>query len=301
MTPPTGLAHKGDVVEEWIDLRFFRPLGMRLARRLATTSIGADQVTLAALLLGLVAGHLFLYRSPRVNLAGLGLFLVSDILDSADGQLARLRGASTRFGRILDGIADNLRFANLYVHLFARVLLAHALSPATAVILVVWAGYSHSVQSAVADFLRQVYLFLTTRSGELDLPEDLARERSAVLLTRVELAIYAAYVRKQTRWCARSTALVRAVRAGVGYSRLPSRWHAAQAGPVERCALIGQNIRFLLLAVTACLGWPAGFFWLTVGPLNLVLIWVLWSHERGAARLARLPSPAADLVVAGGT
>jgi phosphatidylglycerophosphate synthase len=299
VTPPTGWAHKGDAVEEWIDLRFFRPLGMRLARRLAPTAVSADQVTLAALLLGLVAGHLFLYRSAAANAVGLGLFVVSDGLDSADGQLARLRGTSTRFGRILDGIADNLRFANLYAHLFIRLLLAGALSPAAGLLLVVSAGYSHSVQSAVADYLRQVYLFLTVRGGELDLPEDLAAERPATLTARLELAIYSAYLRKQTRWCARSAALVRAVRAGVNYSRLPSRWRATQAGPVARCALLGQNIRFLLLAVTACVGWPAGFFLLTLGPLNLALVWVLWSHERGATRLARLPPPAAGLVVAG--
>jgi hypothetical protein len=301
VTPPTDLAPKGDVVEEWVDLRFFRPLGMRLARRLAPTGISADQVTLTALLLGLVAGHLFVYRSLAVNAVGLGLFLVSDAFDSADGQLARIRGTSTRFGRILDGIADNLRFANLYAHLLIRLLLSHALPPAATILLVVSAGYSHSVQSAVADFLRQVYLFLTVRGGELDLPEDLARERPATPAARIELAIYAAYVGRQTWWCARSTALVRAVRAGINYSRLPSRWRDLQAGPVARSALIAQNIRFLLLAVTACVGWPAGFFWLTLGPLNLALVWVLWSHERGAVRLARAPQPAAGLVVAGGT
>jgi hypothetical protein len=128
-----------------------------------------------------------------------------------------------------------------------------------------------------------------------------ARERPAGLAARLGLLIYAAYVGRQARWCARSAALVRAVRAGVTYSRLPSRWRAVQAGPVARCALIAQNIRFLLLAVTACVGWPAGFLWLTLGPLNLALVWVLWSLERGAARVARLPPPAANLVVAGGT
>jgi len=300
VTRPIGLAHKGDVVEEWVDLHFFRPLGIRLARRLAPTDISADQVTLAALLLGLVAGHLFIYRSPAVNAAGLALFVLSDGLDSADGQLARLRGTSTRLGRILDGIADNLRFASLYIHLLIRLLLAHALAPAATILLVVSAGYSHSVQSAVADFLRQVYLFLTVRGGELDLPGDLPEEQPAPPVARLELALYAAYVRQQARWCPHSAALVRAVRAGVGYSRLPTRWREAQARPVAHCALIAQNVRFLLLAVTACVGWPAGFFWLTLGPLNLALVWVLWSHERGAARLARMPAPSARLVVAGG-
>src|SRR5438093_9273908 len=107
--PPNDLSHKGVAIEEWVDLRFFRPIGIRIARALEPTGISADQVTLWCILIGLVAGHLFLYRDPWVNAIGFVLFIVSDIFDSADGQLARLRGTSTRFGRALDGISDNLR------------------------------------------------------------------------------------------------------------------------------------------------------------------------------------------------
>ena len=67
---------------------------------------------------------------------------------------------------------------------------------------------------------------------------------------------------------------------------------------MRRGALIAQNVRFLLLAVTACLGWPEGFLWVTVGPLNLALVWVLWSHERSAAQLGRLATPASELLPA---
>ena len=93
MKPPNDLQHKGAAVEEWIDLHFFRPIGIRIARALLPTGVSADQVTLVvASLIGLVAGHLFVYRDPWLNAAGLALFIVSDMFDSADGQLARLRG-----------------------------------------------------------------------------------------------------------------------------------------------------------------------------------------------------------------
>jgi hypothetical protein len=51
---------------------------------------------------------------------------------------------------------------------------------------------------------------------------------------------------------------------------------------VIRCAWIGQNMRFVLLALTVVPGWPAGFFWLTVGPLNLVLLGLVHGQERAA-------------------
>src|SRR5206468_7272187 len=100
-------ANKGPVVEEWADRRFFRPAGWRVASALAPTPVSPDAVTLASLIVGLIAGHLFWYSGLWRNAAGVLLFVVSDILDSADGQLARLRGTSTRTGRILDGVSDS--------------------------------------------------------------------------------------------------------------------------------------------------------------------------------------------------
>ena len=122
MTRPTAWASKGLEVEEWADRRFFRPLGYAIARWLAGTRVTADQVTIAGLAVGLIAGHLFVYADPRLNCLGVALFVSSDVLDSADGQLARLRGTSSRAGRMLDGVADNLRFVNLYVHLILRLM-----------------------------------------------------------------------------------------------------------------------------------------------------------------------------------
>src|SRR5207247_2128602 len=118
--PQNDLSHKGQAVEEWADLRFFRPIGIRIARALYPTGISPDQVTLWSILIGLVAGHLFAYRDRWTDLIGVVLFIVSDVFDSADGQLARLRGTSTRLGRALDGTGDTVRVINLYFHLLSR-------------------------------------------------------------------------------------------------------------------------------------------------------------------------------------
>jgi len=173
MKPPSDLSHKGPAVEEWLDLRFFRPLGIRIARALLPTRVSPHEVTLWSLVIGLVAGHLFAYQDRWTDLIGFGLFIVSDIFDSADGQLARLRGTSTRFGRALDGISDNLRFINLYVHLAYRLIHAGWWWPG-AVLLVALAGLAHAYQSAAVDFVRNAFLYIGVGDkGELDLPENL--------------------------------------------------------------------------------------------------------------------------------
>jgi phosphatidylglycerophosphate synthase len=292
--PQSALAVKGAEVEEWIDLHFFRPVGMRLARRLERTNVSADQVTVASLVVGVIAGHLFLYADRGLNTAGLVLFIVSDILDSSDGQLARMRGNSTRMGRMLDGISDNVRFLNLYAHLAARLLLAHWGWAGLA--LTAAAGLSHSFQSAATDFIRQGFLrFAGGGKSELDLPESLGPVQGA-WYERAAARIYRDYVRRQAWLLPRTAGLVRAAPEG---AQLPmgfaARYREQQGPLVQQTGWIAQNVRFALL-VTACVGWPQGFLWLTLLPLNAVLVVILLMHERNATRflatLGTRPSPA---------
>src|SRR5438132_952817 len=210
--PQNDLSHKGQAVEEWADLHFFRPIGIRIARALQPTGISADQVTLWSLVIGLVAGHLFAYQDRWTNVIGFVLFIVSDIFDSADGQLARLRGRSTRFGRALDGISDNLRFVNLYFHLIYRLIHAGFWGPG-AFLLVAAAGLAHTFQSAAIDFVRNAFLYIGVgNGGELDLPEDLAGGPQTTVLQRFGARVYRDYVQRQSHLFPRTVKLIRLLR-----------------------------------------------------------------------------------------
>jgi hypothetical protein len=294
--PPTDWVHKGLAVEEWADLRFFRPVGGWVARVLFPWRVTADQVTVAGMVLGVVAAHLFYYESPLLNLIGLALFIFSDVLDSADGQLARMGGTSTRFGRILDGLSDNVRFLALYLHLGARLIAAGSPIGRT-VLLILATGFSHSIQSTVSDYLRHVFLFLTGGHTELDLPEDLDRVPTRGWFDRIRVATYRSYVTRQTKLCPNSTALVRAVRRGRPAADLGARWAAAQQGTINQLAWIGTNIRFPLMALIALTGNVGIFCWITIAGLNGMLVALLAAHERRAAALLREPSTPGPLKV----
>jgi phosphatidylglycerophosphate synthase len=271
-------ASKGPVVEEWADRRFFRPLGWRIATALQPTRISADAVTLASLVLGVLAGHLFWYRAAWINAAGVLLFVISDVLDSADGQLARLRGTSTRMGRILDGLADTGRFVSLYGHLGARLYVAHGWNGAA---LALAALVSHSYQAAAADFIRQAYLYFAVGSGsELDIPDGAHAPETASLWSRISAWIYGDYVRRQAWLFPRTTALARTLSGRDVPSSLRRSWAQRQRWVVQGCALIAQNIRWLLLALTAVPHWPSAYCWIVVGPLNVVLVLLIAAHER---------------------
>src|SRR2546423_6200504 len=192
--PPNDLSDKGHAVEEWLDLHFFRPIGIRIARALYPTGISPDQITLWSLLIGLVAGHLFVYRDRWIDVIGFVLFIVSDVFDSADGQLARLRGTSTRFGRALDGINDNLRFVNLYFHLMYRLIASGFWWPG-ACLLVAAAGLAHTFQSEAIDFVRNAFLAIGVGGrGELDLPQGLGVAPRGSRLGRFGARVCPAYV-----------------------------------------------------------------------------------------------------------
>ena len=284
MKPPIDLQHKGAAVEEWVDLRFFRPIGIRIARALEPTDVSADQVTLWSILIGLVAGHLFLYRDPSINAIGFVLFIISDIFDSADGQLARLRGTSTRLGRTLDGLGDHVRFVNLYVHLAIRLSLAGA--NWHVFLLAVAAGVSHSFQSSAVDFIRNAYLGVGEGRGEVDLPEDLPAARKGTLLERFGAWVYDGYVRRQLWLFPRTLDLLRSLRRVDVAESFRAAYRERQQPLLPLCSWLGQNIRFALLGLAAVAGYPSAYLWTEVLAMNLVLFLVLLPiHESNSATL----------------
>ena len=290
MKPPVALALKDDgVVEEWIDLHFFRPIGIRLARRLLPTRVTPDQVTLVALVIGVLAGHLFLYDDWRLGVLGFVLFVVSDVFDSADGQLARLRGTSTRLGRLLDGVSDTVRFLSLFLHLLVRLLLAGG--GWVTVLLAFAVMVLASLQASSVDFMRQAYLLLgAPGKGELDLPEDLPPRPAAGFGARLAHATYTSYIRRQALFFPATVALIRRSRDRAPGPQAVAEYRAAMGPTVGACAWIGQNMRIALLLVTAVPGWPAAYFWGVGAGFTVILLLLRQRHERAAEQLAGTPA-----------
>lgn len=285
--PADTLATKGDEVEEWLDLHFFRPVGARITRALYPTRVTPDQVTLVSVAIGLVAGHLFLYTSAWINALGFALFIVSDLFDSADGQLARLRGTSTRLGRALDGSSDGLRFVNLGVHLIVRLVLYGGWSLAAGVLVGVVASLSHTAQSAGVDFVRHAFLALGKGKGsELDV-DDVELPSDLTWFQRITTGIYRSYAKLQGRMFPQTAALVRAMRDHRLDPAATAVYRARVTPLLAWCPWLGQNIRFIVLGVTAVAGWPAGLLWATVLPMNAMLIALVTAQERRAAQLLR--------------
>jgi phosphatidylglycerophosphate synthase len=85
-----------------------RRISLAISRRLASTSITPNAMTLFSVGVGLLGAPFFLSSAPAYQVAGALLFLLHSILDGCDGELARLKFQESRWGGMLDFWGDNV-------------------------------------------------------------------------------------------------------------------------------------------------------------------------------------------------
>lgn len=101
--------------EELLDLVLYRPLAFLLTRVVQNTRISPNQISVASLFFGLLAGWLFWVGSPAAGVLAAASYFACNVLDCADGQLARVRGTSSPFGFAVDGSIDYLASTAVFV------------------------------------------------------------------------------------------------------------------------------------------------------------------------------------------
>ncbi|MCX6160017.1 MAG: CDP-alcohol phosphatidyltransferase family protein [Ignavibacteriae bacterium] len=93
-------------VEEIIDLLFFRPLSFLFVKLIYPTNITPNQISVVSMIFGLLSGVMFAFGNHVFFMLGGAMVLISNVLDCADGQLARLKKNGTKIGRVIDGFID---------------------------------------------------------------------------------------------------------------------------------------------------------------------------------------------------
>ena len=240
-------------------------------------------VTFLSLISGLAAGHLYYYPDLRLNLFGIGLHILSNAFDNADGQLARLTNTGSRAGRILDSISDHIVFLGIYLHLVLRCLAGGA-SPAIWV-LALAAGLSHAVQGGFADYFRNAYLFFVAgpSRAEVDNSVRLRAEYNQLLWRRQPwqkflLRTYLNFTLGQEKLSPNLMRLrVAAWRAFPSTipEAMQARYRTVARPLFKSIGLLMTNTRMLILFLVLILDHPAWYFLAEVTILNLVLAYAL--------------------------
>lgn len=196
---------KSREVESDFELYVTRTPGYLWALFFRWLNVHPIAVTLMSIVIGSASGFFFMPDDICYNLIGMLLLIWANWYDCADGQLARMTGKKTLVGRVLDGFAGNVWAFFIYIALLLRMWPEWGI---TIFILESWAGfYCHSRQCALADYYRNIHLWVTLGKEESELDTSIEQQRRMESLRwnkkewfeKFYLFFYVRYTRSQER------------------------------------------------------------------------------------------------------
>jgi phosphatidylglycerophosphate synthase len=267
-----GLAFKAREIEELADVYFFRPFGILFARLARRLGLSPTALTLAGTAVG-VAGGALLATPPRA-FAGFVLLILHGVLDSADGQLARMTGTSSDFGRMMDG------FGGYTTHIAVYTGISISAGGSGAGWSLWWivplAAISNVVHAQLYDYHRNTYIAIAVKG-----------EPTRATFGTPHRGLLRVYETMQRVWSGTHPAVehVIAKRQCGGRVRDSDRrlYRSCFYWPVRGWNVLGDNTRFYAIGVLALLGRVDRFFLVVLVPMNLALT-ALWAWQSRADR-----------------
>ena len=182
-------SYKSQDTEEPFDKVFTKPMGYLFTRFFIHIGWTPNMVTILSMFIGVAGGIMFYPNSFGWNLAGVLLVILANILDSTDGQMARLTGQKSALGRILDGMSSTLWYIAMYIAVCCKlqntpIPFCHGRTWGWIIwaVAIVCGLLGHAQQCTMADRYRNIHLFfLKNKHGdELHRSADLNRQRQAL-------------------------------------------------------------------------------------------------------------------------
>ena len=284
-------------VEEPIDVWVHRPLAYLLARAALPLPVSPNAITMVSIALGLVSAYAMIAVFPQhLALAGAALFS-SAVFDCADGQLARLRGTSSAFGRMLDGVAD-LVVSTAAVGGGTYILFREFDPPhwrgALAVALALCTIITGSFHTSSYDHYKNVFLRLTHAKYQEGESYEQAKRRfdelrpTLSLIVRGCWSIYLFYVKSQTDYIRRFDPITAELSRLPTYTEERASIYRKHAGGLMRIwrGWFGFGSLVFGMSVTIGLGVVEYYMAFRLLLLNLVFYGYLRPRQRRASEAA---------------
>ena len=273
--------------EEFIDIHFYRPIGYFWALFFNRLGVTPNQITIASIFIGVAAGVCFYFTSFYINLLGVFLLIWANSYDSADGQLARMTGQKTELGRILDGACSGFWFVSIYVAIVLRLWPVWSF---WILLLAIVAGYFHSKQASTADYYRNVYLLFLKgkKRSEWDNSTDLRKKYAGINwkekpFVKLFKKIYIFYTEDQEK----STPCLQEMRKMLSDKyewNIPDTFRndfLKKTFPLLKYTnMLSFNLRSIALFICVLLNFPWVYFVFEITVLNIMLIYMVWRHEK---------------------
>jgi hypothetical protein len=280
--------------ENWLDKKFYRPIGFRFAMLLRNTPITPNFVTIFSIFVGVGAGLFFYPQNPLINLIGIVLLIFANILDCVDGQLARITGIKSKVGRILDGLCGEIWFLTFYIVLSLRLMNSTNIG-AWVFLIAFLSAFSHFTQASVLDYYKTFHLHMLKggRNSELETSKDILKRAHSFSWKndpsyKLFLMMYYVYTLNQEKRTPQLQRYIAHLKTdfpnGIPEQEIVRfRTESLKMMPLLDCFTF--NSRSIILFISLLLNIEWLYFFCEIVVLNPLLLFAIRRHEKMLVRL----------------
>ncbi len=266
-------------VEDYFDLFFFRPLAFILVKAIYKTNITPNQLTYTALVFGIISGYFYAQGLPHGFIAGAIFFLLYNVFDCSDGQLARLKKNGTHAGRIIDGIADYIATLAVFIGIgfgYAN----HQEDPGFWWLLILLLAISSVIQAVLVDYYRNRFLdnVLQRKSTFNEELEEYKAEYES-LKNQKNSYIDRLIIRIYLKYCAFQARITPPSKSQSGFLGTPEEYYKKNKPAMRVWVLICSTSEITFLIICSLINRLDLFFWIVLAGFNglAVIMWFIQS------------------------
>ena len=292
-------AQKCGETDDPLEILLYGGISIRMTHGFIKLGFSANAVTFLSLFFGIAGGALFYPSNIWLNLLGMVLVITAAIFDCCDGQVARLTGTSSQLGRVLDGLADIINYAAIYIALGFRMMqenIPFTQSPWSFYIWIVLVVtmLCHASQARMADYYKGVHLFFLKGSDTSALGRSKAIQAELAALPgdspffeRFYRHFYLDYAKKQEKSTPRAQRLLDAVEAGGGVPApdLAEDYLDQSRRYIQMTNILTYNVRTYILFAMLLLGMHPFYFLFVILVLEAVKYLMISRYERIAGEV----------------
>ncbi len=266
-------------VEEYFDLFFYRPLAFILVKIIYRTTITPNQITYAAILIGLTSGLFYAQGTTYYFTVGALFFMIYNVVDCSDGMVARLKKTGTQSGRIVDGLADYISTAAVFIGIgigFAN----HQTDPGYWWMLLALTGLSNVIQSALVDYYRNRFLdYVLERKSTFEEGLEAFRQEYEVIRNQKGKWLDRMIIRSYFQYSAIQRKLVGKKKREKLFKATPQDYYKKNKLPVRFWVMIGPTSQITVQMVCSVINRFDIFCWTMIIGFNSVAA-ILWIIQR---------------------
>ena len=203
---------KCPAINDPVDTYIWEPISFVFAKAMAKKHWSPNVATIISLIFGVAGGVMFAFHNIWINVGGAVLFLLAIIFDCSDGQIARLNHCGSLYGRMFDGFCDGLVYFAAYAGLAVHCMFDNI--PFTDIQWGWWifliaapvCAWFHSRQARVADYYKQIYMWIVGLHSELSRSEDLEKQfkedkeaGKLSFINKISFKSYISYTKQQEK------------------------------------------------------------------------------------------------------